>query len=95
MTCKHGESNICCAQCDRDVIDWYEKAPAHAVKSYEATVSSYETIAREAGFDIMYQRTPTNIRKWLWISADRKQCDGLFETQEDAWKACCVENGLV
>lgn len=88
MTCKHGESNIYCAQCDRNLIDWYEKAPAYAVKSYES-------IAREAGFVVV--SSEYNVGMWYWAKrpGERHKHGAYVDSEQEAWKACCVENGLL
>lgn len=87
VSCKHGGSNVYCAQCDKDVVDWYEKAPAYALKSYEA-------VARGCGYDVDCALCTTDY--WYWYNDDLERiCKGYYNTQEEAWKACCVENGLV
>jgi hypothetical protein len=63
------------------------------IKSYESIVSSYETLAREAGY---YVDEWSNSGMWRWYKTFMFVRSAiLYNTPEEAWKACCVENGLV
>lgn len=63
--------------------------------NYEATDSTtYESIARENGFVV----DGAEECGWYWHQETNKQvvqCYGWYNTPEGAWKACCVENGLI
>lgn len=62
-----------------------------AVKPYEDIVSSYETIAREAGYYLCGLAVQD---AYFWENSERVSMYN-YSTQEEAWKACCVDNGLI
>jgi hypothetical protein len=54
------------------------------------SIKSYESIAREAGFGVIQH----GFNAFYWAGNEREQ-SVYEETQEEAWKACCVDNKLV
>lgn len=52
-------------------------------------IKSYEAIAREAGFRLRHATSG-----YYWVFRCRASAS-FYNTQEEAWKACCEENSLL
>lgn len=59
-------------------------------------IKSYEAIAREAGYVVTTSMFDEN--KWWWYDDATISgiCqEGYCDSEAEAWKAACIENGLV
>lgn len=56
------------------------------------TQIDYEAIARENGYGL--HRSVT-MNHWRYVTPNLSSSTGLYNSPEEAYKACCVENNLI
>jgi hypothetical protein len=55
-------------------------------------MKNYKTLASKAGFEVCPSRTYPG--KFFWTKMFIIETTKFYDSEDAAWKACCVENGI-